>query len=138
MGGVTDLPFSKLIPKPQPQWSPPLMGGVTNHSQPDPVVPDHAAMEPAADGRGDGSPKMMPLSCYDAGLCERFALSLRFRISVQLSKSEKRGLTWVRAPPGVGVSTSALASFSGCTADWRASGSCASITLDDGRVARWD
>src|SRR6266487_4158873 len=37
----------------KPQWSPPLMGGMTRALRPDQVGHVRAAMEPAADGRDD-------------------------------------------------------------------------------------
>ena len=53
MGGVTFPMTGRIPPIARPQWSPPLMGGVTHPLRDAAAVPRPAAMEPAADGRGD-------------------------------------------------------------------------------------
>ncbi len=56
-----------------------------------------------------GSPKTSRLTCSDAPGCEHLLPRQSFCPSVELSRCVKYQLTCLRALPGVGVSTVALA-----------------------------
>ena len=58
MGGVTRLTGLIQLPQNVAAMEPPLMGGVTGVRGDPAAVPAVAAMEPAADGRGD--PRSIP------------------------------------------------------------------------------
>ena len=62
-------------------------------------------MEPLPKERSDGSQKTSHLTCNNATGCEHHCRSLRFLVSVQLSRCVIWPLTWVRALPGDGGST---------------------------------
>jgi hypothetical protein len=75
----------------------------------DPSTGEVAAMEPAVDRREHGSQNLSRLSCADRLSRERL-MKLGSRIcSIDLSRCKIYRLTCVRALPGIGVTTSALA-----------------------------
>ena len=66
-------------------------------------------MELARDEQEEGSRKTCLLTCGNGALCEQSRGSGSCGVAVELSKGGKGPLTCVRALPGVGVSTGALA-----------------------------
>ena len=68
-----------------------------------------AAMEPAVQQREQGSQNPDPLTCGYSKPCERSFLTSRRQLPDGLVKVQKWPLTSVRALPGAGLTTSALA-----------------------------
>jgi hypothetical protein len=66
-------------------------------------------MEPALGERDDGSQKTSLLTCEDRAACEQRQIGALLFITVDLSRCTARPLTWVRALPGVPLTTGALA-----------------------------
>ena len=85
------------------------MGGVTRRQGLALALGPVAAMEPAADGRGDGSRKTSLLTRQYTRLRERLLGGVLMISTVVLSRCEFVALTWVRALPGAGGSAGALA-----------------------------
>ncbi len=66
-------------------------------------------MEPLAKERNHGSQESSRLTCKNARSRERRLGAQALLITVQLSRCGIRSLTWVRALPGVWLTTGALA-----------------------------
>jgi hypothetical protein len=67
------------------------------------------AMEPALGERDDGSRKTSRLTCGDMAACERRRNEGTVSLLDGLVKVHARPLTWVRALPGITLTTKALA-----------------------------
>ena len=77
------------------------------------LIDDFASMEPVVGDRNDGSLILGRLSCGYVRPCERSPLAVAQAIPYGRVKKPTQALTCVRALPGRGLTTSALAGTSG-------------------------